>query len=326
MSVDHPALADLSLYEAVEFLFRKGVTSVYLDEIHAARSWSLHLKALYDSWPKHKIWASGSNSLLLISGVGDLSRRFVGVAMPLLSFREYLALRGYPDFGPHDPFSDDTAWMNAVLNECPPLALFEDYLLSGFRPFFTEGKESYPQKLLQVVQKTLLADIPALVPSITLGHFQLMNAVLGYLSKSPLPVLQVNSLCREWNVGKEKLHALLSAMEQTGLLRIVRYPSDHAVLSTGAKLLLADPSLYPALSGKEGNLREAFVVAALQSSGRAVHASKDESAADFVVDGSFDIEIGGLRKNRKRARFVVRDGADYPAPGVIPLWALGFAW
>jgi uncharacterized protein len=97
-------------------------------------------------------------------------------------------------------------------------------------------------------------------------------------------------------------------------------------MSVGAKIFLADPSMYLALSGKEGNLREAFAAAALESSGHTVNASKDESKADFVIDSSFDIEVGGHRKSRKSAKFVIRDGIDYPASNMIPLWAMGFGW
>lgn len=110
------------------------------------------LKMLYDSYPNCFIRASGSSSLLLSSGIGDLSRRFVGVHLHYL------------------------------------------------------------------------------VPHLGTNHFRLMNAILGYLSQSDIPVLQVNSLCREWNIGKEKLYSLLHAMEQSGLLRMIRKERDHSAM------------------------------------------------------------------------------------------------
>lgn len=326
LSMDHPALANLSVYNVAEALFQRGVLQICLDEIHYATHWSEDLKALYDAWPDRSIWASGSDSLLLSSGIGDLSRRYTGIAMPFLSFREFLVLKGFKDFGIRDPFSTDTAWVSEVMAAGNILGLFESYLSSGLRPLFMEGEDRYAARIVQVVQKTLEADIPRIVPMMAQNHFSLMNAVLGYLSQTNIPVVQVNSLCREWNVGKEKLYALLQAMEQTGLIRIVRTSSDHAARSIGAKLFLADPSLYPALSGKEGNAREAFVACALSSAGHRVQAVSDEREADFLVDNAFLVEIGGSRKARKKADFVIRDGADYPVPGVIPLWMMGFGW
>lgn len=326
LSMDHPALANLSVYHVAEALFQRGATQVCLDEIQYAAHWSEDLKALHDAWPGRSIWASGSDSLLLSSGIGDLSRRYIGIAMPFLSFREYLVLKGFKDFGVHDPFSADTAWVSEVMAAGNILGLFETYLSSGLRPLFMEGEDRYAARILQVVQKTLEADIPRIVPMMTQNHYSLMNAVLGYLSQTNIPVVQVNSLCREWNVGKEKLYALLQAMEQTGLIRIARKPSDHAARSIGAKLFLADPSLYPALSGKEGNAREAFAACALASAGHRVQAASDEREADFLVDHAYQVEIGGWRKPRKKANFVIRDGADYPTPGTIPLWMMGFGW
>lgn len=246
--------------------------------------------------------------------------------MPFMSFREYLVLKGYPDYQIHNPFAPDTSWANAVLDAGNILGLFEKYLASGLRPIFAEGENRYAVKILQVVQKTMEADIPRIVQSVSQNHLLLMNSVLGYLSKTNIPVVQVNSLCHDWNVGKEKLYQLLQAMEQTGLIRIVRKPADHAAQSIGAKMFLADPSLYPAISGKEGNAREAFVVCALQSAGHHVNAASDERQGDFLVDNKLLVEIGGPRKSRKNASYVIRDGADYPAPGIIPLWMMGFAW
>lgn len=326
LSMDHPALAGMPVFDAVEALFQRGTMRVCLDEIHYAPRWSEDLKALYDTWPERSVWASGSNSLLLSAGIGDLSRRYLGIEMPFLSFREYLVLAGYPDFGVHDPFSGDTAWVADVMRSGNILGLFEKYLVSGLRPIFAEGEDRYALKILQVVQKTLEADIPHIVPVMAQNHFSLMNAVLGYLSRTNIPRLQVNSLCREWNVGKEKLYALLHAMEQTGLIRILRVQSDHAARSIGAKIFLADPSLYPALGGKEGNAREAFAACALHAAGHRVHAAAREEDADFQIDGSFLVEVGGARKPRKKADHVIRDGADYPAAGIIPLWMMGFGW
>jgi hypothetical protein len=115
-------------------------------------------------------------------------------------------------------------------------------------------------------------------------------------------------------------------MEQTGLLCIIRKNTDHYTMSVGSKIFLADPTLYPALSGREGNAREAFVACALQSAGMTVHATQDERRADFIINGHTTIEVGGPRKKRKEADFVVRDGVDWAAPGIIPMWSFGFLW
>jgi hypothetical protein len=115
LSADPPALSTRPLYEWVEAIFTRGTNYVYLDEIHHAVDWSRPLKMLYDSHPHCFIRASGSSSLLLSSGIGDLPRRFVGVHLPYLSFREYLVLNGYPDYGTVNSFDDEHGVLDNIL-------------------------------------------------------------------------------------------------------------------------------------------------------------------------------------------------------------------
>ena len=324
LSADHPLLASHPLFEWVETLYAKGVERVFIDEVHQGRDWSASLKTLHDSYPDKGIWVSGSSSLLLEEGIVDLSRRYPRSRMPFLSFREYLVLTGSPDFGVHDPFLPDQGWVEPILKSTNVLAKFEEYLSFGSRPIFLEGRESYGTKVLQTIQKTMESDIPHMVASLQSNHIHLMNAMLGHLAQAPIPTLSVNSLCREWSVGKEKLYNLLQALERTGVLHVVRKPTDHAAASIGAKIFFADPTLYSVLSGLEGNTREAYVVSALRDAGREIQASSDETKADFLLDQKKLLEVGGPKKVRKDADFVIRDGIDWPAPGVIPLWMLGF--
>lgn len=326
-SMDHPLLASYSLYEWVSRAFGRGIVHVFVDEVHHTPDWSVQAKALYDSYPNKMIWMSGSSAIMMSRGVGDLSRRFLGTAVPYLSFREYLELKTGDSLDRLDPFSSTGGARGAqIASRLNVLGYFERYLKHGLRPLGLSDEGTYSQRVLQTVQKTLEADIPYAVSPLGTNHYRLMNAVLGYLATAPIPTIQVNSLCREWNVGKEKLYTLLHAMEQTGLIRIVRKRSDNAAMSIGAKMLLADPSVYYALAGMEGNTREAYVVCAFESAGRVVYADSDERRGDFVLDDGTTVEVGGRGKSRKQADWVIRDGADIAGQGVVPLWMLGMMW
>ena len=104
-SADNPMLAGEPLYETVKSMFMAGYEGVIVDEVHYARDWSLHLKALYDDFPAHRLWASDSSALVLRTGHGDTSRRYVPIHMPLLSFREFLFLETGVDYPVCDPIS-----------------------------------------------------------------------------------------------------------------------------------------------------------------------------------------------------------------------------
>ena len=103
---DNPLVAPFKLWDICEAAFRAGYDGVIIDELHYAREWAVHLKALYDAFPGKRIWATDSSSALLESGVSDLSRRFVQIKVPLLSFREFIAIKHdhlLPVIAPYNP-------------------------------------------------------------------------------------------------------------------------------------------------------------------------------------------------------------------------------
>ncbi len=321
LSADNPLIASLPLYEVVRGAFNRGYEGVVLDEVHHAKDWSVHLKALYDDYPERYIWASGSSSLLIKSGVADLSRRFVQFRIPLLSFREFIFLKEGIISEPVEPFNIKKETIN-LTKELNILGLFREYTSSGTRPFFFEGQ--YCNRLKGIVEKTIYYDIPFFVASIHSNHLRLMSAIIGYLIGSPVPTVNVSGLCTEWHLGKEKLYQLLSVMESVELLRIVRRKSDRSVYSKGAKMLVNDPSIYHCFNGNSGSARESFVVFAL-SERYQVFASSKEEDYDYLVDG-IKIEVGGKTKSSKSAEFVLSDDLELPVRNRIPLWMLGMIW
>ncbi len=317
LSADNPLLADVPLYEIAGSAFLRGYTGIAIDEVHYASDWSTHVKAIYDDYPDRQVWVSDSSSLVLRSGAADLSRRFVPITMPLLSFREYVELRTGEALPIFDPFQFVPLAASARL-----LALFRDYRRHGTRPFYAE--ECFPERMLAVLEKTLQADVPFFVPQITDTNIRLMNAIVATLARAPVPRLQVRSLCADWSVGAEKLYQLLFVMESVGVVRIIRKTNDAKANTVGEKVFFGDPTYYGIFRGNLGTAREALVAAMLAESGRRVEASQDERAADFVVNGEITLEVGGKSKNRKSADFVIRDDIDTPTRSSLPLWSLGF--
>jgi hypothetical protein len=245
--------------------------------------------------------------------------------MPLLSFREFLALklnRDIPQIDPFNPLKND---VQTLVKEINVLRFFREYLDGGFRPFFLEEKTFYQEKVMNTIAKTMESDIPFLVPQITENHLRLMHSVVGYLAVSTVPTLQVNSLCREWGLGKEKLYQLLSAMERAHLLRIIRKRNDTKINSVGAKLLLHEPSVYGFFGKNEGTQREAFTVAAFADAGYEVFASSNETDCDFIING-VRVEVGGQSKKAKSADLIIRDNTDLPSGNILPMWLIGLAY
>lgn len=334
-SADNPRLSAFNLYDVVSSVFLQGYEGVIIDEVHFARNWSAQLKSLYDDFPDRYVWASDSSALVLRNGTADLSRRYVFVHMPIMSFREFLYIETGNTYDIINPFEMNDGEPLPVKPDATLLDLFEKYKLNGTRPFYTEG--DYEKRSLAVLEKTLNSDVPFFVPQITDDNLRLMSAVVGTLSMSSIPRLQVRSLCADWNVSADKLYQLLEVMEAVGVVRIIRFPNDTKAKSAGAKLFFADPCLYSVLHGNPGNMREAFVTVLLQEVGYSVNASKVETDGDFVISRNtsgldlgtspkIKIEVGGRDKVLKKSDWVIRDNTDYPSGKAIPLWLLAFAW
>jgi predicted AAA+ superfamily ATPase len=316
---DNPLIAHFSLTQIAEAAFVAGYKGVVFDEVHHAHQWGLHCKSLYDTYPDRFIWISDRSSLLLKTGIADLSRRFPKISVPFLSFPEYVALKHGTVMEPCDPFCLDTAQIGRTLRSFDVLTEFNAYKREGLRPIFLEG--DYPQKILGIIEKSIYSDIPYFVPQIQDNHIRLMNAVIGHLATSTIPTLNIDSLTTQWGLGKEKLYQLLNVMELVGLISIVRYKSDRHAMTKGAKIFFADPSIYTALGGSDGNLREALVVTMFRQLGKEIFACKDERQGDFTV-GNITLEVGGKNKEQKGADFVIRDDLDYPGTTSVPLWVV----
>ena len=319
LSADNPLLANAPLYETVYALFMKVYEGVVIDEVHYAQDWSLHAKALYDDFPDRSLWLSDSSALILRSGVADLSRRFVSISMPLLSFREFLCLKTDQEWPVFDPFSDVPLAGSAEI-----LAWFREYRQSGTRPFFADG--NFAERMMGVMEKTMQADVPFFLPHITDGNLRLMNAIIGTLAQSTIPRLQVRSLCADWHIGAEKLYQLVFVMESMGMLRVIRKAQDTKANTVGEKLFFGDPVYYDILGGDTGTAREALVASMMIESGHTLTASADETRGDFLLDERLVLEVGGASKRPKQADFVIRDDVDQALGKVIPLWALGFGY
>src|SRR3989338_439677 len=207
ISVDNPIVAQTNLSELADAAFGLGYVGIIFDEVHYAQNWSAHIKAIYDSYPNKKIWISDSCSLVLRLSTADLTRRFPKRTVPLLSFREYLSLKHNIEFQAFDPFTAQHSTFQKFISQVNILDSFNSYKKEGFRPIFLEGE--YSEKIQAIIEKTIYHDVPFFVPRVHENHLRLMSAVIGYLSVSPIPTINIESFAREWSIGKEKIYHLL---------------------------------------------------------------------------------------------------------------------
>ena len=94
VSLDNLWFQNHKLEDLVEFLYTRGVTNMYFDEVHKYRNWTVLLKNFYDNYPDLNIVYTGSAMLAIDHSKIDLSRRQSLYTLHGLSFREYLEYEG----------------------------------------------------------------------------------------------------------------------------------------------------------------------------------------------------------------------------------------
>jgi hypothetical protein len=200
-----------------------------------------------------------------------------------MSLREYIYFETGKELPQiRDPFDKRfTELAIEVLKQVDVLKYFRDYREHGTRPFYKEG--NFKERMSNVIEKSIYADIPYFLGQLMDNHLGVMRAIISHLAFSKIPTVNVEAMCRDWNLGKEKLYRLLWAMEGIGLINLVRKTRIEKPYSKGAKIFFADPAIYSVLEGETANFREAFVAFALKSKGE-VFAEKDETKADLIFN------------------------------------------
>lgn len=340
--LDHLAVQEAALYEVAECFVAYGGELLVVDEVHRYRDWSKALKSIYDTFPKLKVIASGSSALEIYRGSHDLTRRTVVHTINGLSFREFLALKYhlhlscYPlanILGQHEMLTQ--AIVKAIDKaDLKVLSTFQEYLQNGYFPYFLEmpSASHYQMTLVQNLQTTLEADIPAIYPELTGIATHKMKQLLHYIAGSIPFTTNLEKLKQLAHIGDSRtLKQYLKYLEDAGLIRLLLRQSDKLKgLEAPKKMYLHNPNQYFALTKTEvnrGALRKLFFLSMVSPS----HQVTAPKTGDFRVDDAYLFEIGGKSKSPAQLKneeytYVVADDCEHGFGQRIPLWLFGFLY
>jgi hypothetical protein len=108
---------------------------------------------------------SGSSVLQIHEQDADLSRRALMYKMPGLSFREYLQLSHgiiVEKIKLEALLQTHENWTQQIIRQFRPLALWPDYLVQGYFPFFIEKERDYMLTLEQILKYVIEVDFQLL--------------------------------------------------------------------------------------------------------------------------------------------------------------------
>ncbi len=337
ISGDNIHIVSNGLYQTVRDYFSYGGEAIIIDEIHKYPNWAQELKNSIDTYRGKHFLVSGSSALDLTKATYDLSRRVVYYELPGFSFREYLLFRYGYDFPPYS--LDDIVSRHAIIasdiaGKMPVLRLFDEYLRIGYYPYILEGTESYAQKVLSIVEKTLFEDV-AVIANLTQPKLPILKKMLWLIATSEPFVPNIAGMSRDLGISKEYVYLYLEYLERAGLIITLRLDADGAgFVRKPGKMYLENPNLLSVLNGslqKEtlvGGMRETFFANQLKNAGIKVSL---HPGTDFLVNRRFAVEVGGPSKKEHQIKgitdsFRALDGIDIGAGDTIPLYLFGFLY
>ncbi len=338
VSMDHIYFSNRLLIEFVSELSEEyGIHFFFLDEIHKYANWGQELKNIYDAYPGIRIVFSGSSSIDLVRESHDLSRRGVLYRLEGLSFREYLLFNQVADMAPVQlesllgnrlDLEEQTAEINRLKGH------FKTYLGQGYYPFHLEGRQTYHQKILRVMEKTVFEDI-ANFYKLKTENLHYFKRIISYLSAVPPEALNRNSIAGHLGVDNKTVNNYLNILHESGLAELFKKnKSGGGLLKQTEKIYLDNPDIYAAVvdqtgfAAQLGTVREIFFIRMLKNAGFKIHYSE---TGDFEVNGVF-FEIGGKNKEKKQIKdnldqaFLVKDGILFGSRYEIPLHLFGFLY
>ncbi len=333
ISLDDLYFATHTLVETAESFRKAGGRYLFIDEVHKYEGWARELKNLYDFYKDLHLIFTGSSIVEMLSLEVDLSRRARVYHLPGLSFREFLSFEYGID---HDPIPleqlfDEHVMLASALNSLKPVKLFEEFTAHGYYPFYKEDVRGYPNQLANVVNLTVAYDL-AFIEDVDKQQIRKINQLLASLATQVPFKPNVSELARSIGMGRASLIQYLHYLEKAKLIQLVYLEGKGlGPMEKPGKLLLDNPNLFHAISTQPrnaGSVRESFFVNQLRNAGHRVDLAKK---GDFVLDGTYIIEVGGARKDFSQVAgldnaYVAADDIEVGNGRKIPLWLFGMLY
>ncbi len=330
VACDHPAMVDVNLHELAQIWYQEGGKMLLVDEIHKAKGFAASLKSIRDGFDLQVLF-SGSSALRIDHELADLSRRAVVYHLPVLSLREFIELETGEDFVSYtlaEVLANHQAMCASVCARIRPIEYLLKYYRYGAYPFYRESVETYPQKLLSVINTTIDSDL-CTIYNIEPSKAEKLKKIM-YMLCSTAPVeMNKSKLGSAIGTSWPTVSNYLARMQAGSLIHQVPGGTRMRAVNKPDKLLLNNPNLFHVLCAAPdtGALRESFFVSQLS----VLHQVHYHDRGDFVVDDQVVFEIGGPRKTARQlddhlSAHVVADGIETGTPQQIPLWLFGMLY
>lgn len=332
ISLDHYWFGTHELQDLIKFMYKRGITEFYIDEVHKYKGWSGILKTLVDELHDLRIVYTGSSLLEIDNAKVDMSRRQTPYTLKGMSFREYLEYDGILKMNavtPEELLANHVPIAMDIVSKTKVLVAFDTYLHTGVYPFYRDAGKDFLVRLKEVVDTVIESDLPA-VEKITYDTVDKCKKLLMIIAENVPLQPNVDKLATSLGTTRDTLLKLLYKLDKAEILELLTVKlKSYKKLVNPEKIYLGNTNLMYALSPKIeiGTLRETFFIDQCASVGTVQMPPK----GDFLVNGKYLFEVGGEGKTFDQIAdipnsYLAVDGIETGYGARIPLWMFGLLY
>lgn len=332
ISLDDMWFSTHTLEDLVGFLYSRGITDLYIDEVHKYPEWTRVLKNLYDFYPSLKIVYTGSALLAIDNSEIDLSRRQTLYTLEPMSFREFLEYEGIATIPPvtlPELLKDHVKIAMRISKDIKVLKYFDDFLRFGSYPYYKENREDYLIHLQATIRLVIETDIPE-CEAISISTVTKLKTLLMLIAENTPFEPNIAKLSEKLDSSRELCLKMLYLLDRAKLIRLLYFkPSNYKQLKGPEKIVGGDTNILYSLTNKvdTGTWRETFFTAQLSNVGSVSLARK----GDFIIDGKYLFEVGGPNKKIDQIAdlpdsYLAIDNIETGFGSRIPLWMFGLLY
>ena len=224
----------------------KGRKYIFLDEIQKVPYWRDVLKRFYDTREDIKFIISGSSSLQIKKSKESLAGRIFDFYMPVLSFKEFLELKGITtenmgfNFRKMEGFYERNIHKKEMFE-----SLLEEYIFKGaFPELVREEEEEIIRNYIKnsVIEKIVFEDIPSVFG---VKRRDVLSSVLEYSSRETANLLDIKNLSSVLGVNYHTLKSHIFYLQNSFVIDIL-YNYSKSIskqLRKNKKLHIVHPSV-----------------------------------------------------------------------------------
>ena len=332
ISLDHYWFGTHELQDLIKFMYKRGITEFYIDEVHKYKGWSAILKTLVDELHDLRIVYTGSSLLEIDNAKVDMSRRQTPYVLKGMSFREYLGYEGVLKMNAvtlEDLLKNHVTIAMDIVSKTKVLVAFDTYLHTGVYPFYRDAGKDFLVRLKEVVDTVIESDLPA-VEKITYDTVEKCKKLLMIIAEHVPLQPNVDRLATSLGTTRDTLLKLLYKLDKAEILELLTVElKSYEKLVNPEKIYLGNANLMYALSPRieVGTLRETFFIDQCTSIGTVQMPSK----GDFLVNQKYLFEVGGEGKSFEQIAdipnsYLAIDGIETGYEARVPLWMFGLLY